>query len=116
MRDLERLHRFFNPYEEEINIIEQCRIVAEALAPQGEYEEDPFGLGDYLKISRTKVYQLNKIHLDMIPEVKVWFGTREYQANTTYNVAILSDEDQMNYLREKRGVDSLEPTVTEEEK
>jgi len=114
MTDLERLHRFLNPYEEKINIIEQSRIVAEALAPEGEYEEDPFGLGDYLKISRSKVYQLNKIHLDMIPEVKAWFSTRDYQANTTYNVAILSAEAQREWLREKLRIDSLEPIIKEE--
>ena len=119
-RDLERLQRFLNPEGENINIIEQCRIVAEALAPGGEYEENWFGLGEYLGIKRSKVYQMNKIHYDMIPSVKEWFKGRDYQANKTYSVVSRSVEGQEDFLKEQqaieeRGSNSLEPKVIKEE-
>ena len=105
-RDLERLQRFLNPDKEDINITEQCRIVAEALAPGGEYEENWFGLKQYLGIERSKVYQMNKIHYDMIPSVKEWFLGRDYQANKAYSVASLPREAQEMFLREQQVIES----------
>ena len=88
-----------------MNIIEQCRIIAEALGPGGVFEEDKYSLAEYLGIGQSKVYKMQRIHLDMLPEVKEWFKATEYQSNTAYEVATLSAEAQRVFLREaKEGV------------
>ncbi|GAI93033.1 unnamed protein product, partial [marine sediment metagenome] len=47
---LDLLKKALHP-EKQINIIDQCEIVAEALAPESPYEEDNEGLAIYLEIS-----------------------------------------------------------------
>ena len=87
-RRLDYLKKALHP-EKQINIIDQCEIIAEALGYGGDYEEDIEGLAIYLEISESKVYQMNYIHHNMIPEMKEWFRGTEYQCHTTYDRAKL---------------------------
>ncbi|GAG77892.1 unnamed protein product [marine sediment metagenome] len=113
--DLERLKKALHP-EKPMNIIEQCRIVAEALGSGGDFEEDKYSLAEYLGIGQSKVYKMQRVHIAMLPEVKAWFMKSDYQANTAYEVATLSKESQGFFLKDaKRLNDTIEPTKIEEE-
>ena len=117
--DLEKLKKALHP-EKQMNIIEQCRIVAEALGPKGKFEEDKYSLAEYLGIGQSKVYKMQRVHVAMLPEVKAWFMKSEYQANTAYEVASLDPRAQLVFLREGGWLgsanDSLEPTKIREER
>jgi len=97
--DLERLRDYYHPDIKVINVVEQARIVAEAFAPGGEYEEDIFSLYTYLGVCRSQVYRLDVIHKDMLPKVKVWFRETKYKVNTAFMVASKSPEGQLEFLR-----------------
>jgi len=97
--ELEKLRETLHP-EKPMNIIEQCKIIAEALGPGGKYEEDKYSLAEYLGISQSKVYKMSRVWLDMIPEVKEWFRKSDYQANKAYEVSVLSEEAQGFFLRD----------------
>jgi len=108
--DLEKLKKALHP-EKQMNIIEQCRIVAEALGSKGKFEEDKYSLAKYLGIGQSKVYKMQRVWLDMLPEVKAWFMKSEYQANTAYEVAVLDYMGQRSFLENAGKLrDSLEPT------
>ena len=85
---LDYLKKALHP-EKQINIIDQCEIIAEALGYGGDYEEDIEGLAIYLEISESKVYQMNYIHHNMIASMKAWFRGTEFQCHTTYDRAQL---------------------------
>jgi len=109
---LESLKKALHP-EKQINIIDQCQIVADALSITGDYIENIEGLAIYLEISESKVYQMNYIHHNMIPELKRHFRASEYQCHTTYDRSKLPDKAQLEMAK---GFDTLEPTITEENK
>ena len=94
---LDLLKKALHP-EKQINIINQCEIVAEALAEGSDYEENGEGLAVYLEISESKVYQMNYIHHNMLPELKTWFKATEYQCHTTYDKAKLPPMAQEEFL------------------
>ena len=108
--DLEKLKKSLHP-EKQMNIIEQCRIVAEALGSGGAFEEDKYSLAEFLGIGQSKVYKMRRVWLDMLREVKEWFRKSDYQANTAYEVAVLDEIAQRFFLEDARRLsDSLEPT------
>ena len=96
---LELLKKTLHP-EKQMNIIDQCRIVAEALELGSPYFGNSEGLSIYLELSASKVYQMQRVWKEMIPELKEWFRKTEYQCRTAYDVAVLSDEAQMNWLKD----------------
>jgi len=115
-KDLERLRKALHP-EKPMNIIEQCRIVAEALGSGGDFEENKYGLAEYLGIGQSKVYKMQRIHTDMMPEVKEWFMKSDYQANTAYEVAALVGEAQRFFLKDAKQLkNQVETTKRVEEK
>ena len=93
--------------EKQINIIDQCEIVAEALSFTGDYVENLEGLAIFLEVSESKVYQMNFIHHNMIPELKDYFRTTEYQCHTTYDNATQSEESQRRYAETEGFINSL---------
>ena len=108
--DLEKLKKSLHP-EKQMNIIEQCRIVAEALGSGGAFEEDKYSLAEFLGIGQSKVYKMRRVWLDMLPDVKEWFRKSDYQANTAYEVSVLSPDAQGFFLKDVRKLDdTLEPT------
>lgn len=117
---LELLKRTLHP-EKQMNIIDQCHIVADALAEGGAYYGNKEGLAIYLELSPSKVYQMERVWRDMIPDLKEWFRGTEYQCRTAYDVATLPVEAQGEYLRNQiilvTGIDprhSLETTIIKE--
>lgn len=83
-----------------MNIIEQCRIIHDALQPTGDFPRSTKRLAEYLNLSVNKVYKLNFIHDKMVPELKEWFKTTTYQMSTAYGVAALEPTKQLEWLRE----------------
>jgi len=89
-----------------MNIIEQCRIVWEALQPTGDFPRANMRLAQYLGISPNKVYKMKAIHEKMIPEAKEWFKSTTYQMSTAYEVSALKAEVQklvLAKLKEETG-------------
>ncbi len=82
-----------------MNIIEQARIVSTALDEEGSFYNNTEGLAQYLEISKSKVYQLNRVWVDMIPEVKEWFRGTEFQCRKAYDTAVLTEGEQREFLR-----------------
>ena len=118
-KKLNLLKRALHP-EKQINIIDQCEIVAQAAAYGSPYENDLEGIATYLEISKNKVYKMSYTAKHMIPELKEWFRETEYQGHTAYDKATLSPEAQREFLRNiqilETGRDSLSQTITKEEK
>ena len=115
--DLERLKKALHP-EKNINIVEQCRIVHEALAVGGDFQGQRDKLATYLEISPEKVYKMQRAHKDASPELKEWFKGTEYQVNTYYDKSVLPEDAQRVFLRDMRmlvtGSDSSDTSITEE--
>lgn len=84
--------------EKQMNIIDQCNIIGEALAEGGTYYGNGEGLAIYLEISQSKVYQMHAVYRNMIPELKEWFKSTEYQCRTAYDKAVLTPESQREFL------------------
>ena len=105
--NLANLRSQYNP-ERPYNIVEQIEIIHTALATGGCYEEDTWGLSDYLKISRSKVGQLSNAHNLLIDDMKVYLRGTEYQGNKAYKLSKMSVNAQMQYLN------SLSQSITEE--
>ena len=124
MKKLAYLKRTLRP-EEKLNIIDQCEIVADALAWGAAYDEDKAGLAAFLDISPNKVYKMQYTHHHAVPELKTYLRGTEYQAHTAYKFAVMDPESQRVFLdAEKtleRGVDamdydsSLQSKITEEQ-
>ena len=114
--NLERLKKALHP-EKQINIVEQCRIVYEALAVGGAYQGQREALATYLEISPNKVYKMERAHKDASPELKEWFKNTEYQVNTYYDKATLPDDAQRVFLAGMRLLtdDTLSQSIKEEE-
>lgn len=94
---LDHLKKTLHP-EKQMDIISQCEIVAEALGYGSKYEDATDVLATYLEISYSKVYQMNYIHNNMLPEVKEWFRGSEFQCHTTYEVSVLPFDLQLEWL------------------
>lgn len=99
--DLKRLKKALHP-EKQINIVEQCRIVYEALAVDGEFQGRRNDLASYLELSPSAVYKMYRSHRDAVPELKEWFKGTEYQTNTYYDKATLTKEEQRMWLRDMK--------------
>jgi hypothetical protein len=96
--ELQQLRELYNP--EEMNVIEQSRIIHDALQPTGDFPRSTKRLAEYLNLSVNKVYKLNFVHEKMLPEVKEWIKTTSYQMSTAYAIASLKPEEQIQKLRE----------------
>jgi len=97
--ELELLKKMLHP-EKQMNIIDQCRIVSESLQEGSSYFGNSEGLAIYLELSPSKVYQMQRVWKDMIPELKEWFRKTEYQCRTAYDVAVLSEKGQRDWLKD----------------
>lgn len=113
---LDQLKKALHP-EKPMDIIEQCKIVAEALSDTGDYVENNEELALRLKISESKVYQMNYIHYNLIDPLKDYFKNTKLQCHSTYDKAKLPPKAQTEYLKEKNliltGSDSLESLINE---
>jgi len=98
--ELQQLRELYNP--EEMNVIEQSRIIHDALQPTGDFPRSTKRLAEYLNLSVNKVYKLNFVHEKMLPEVKEWIKTTGYQMSTAYAIASLKPEEQVVQLKEYR--------------
>ena len=116
--ELELLKKTLHP-EKQMNIIDQCRIVAESLQEGSPYFGNSEGLAIYLELSASKVYQMQRVWKEMIPELKEWFRKTEYQCRTAYDIAVLPEPAQREFLRNQiilvTGVDSLSQKVKNED-
>jgi len=98
MKDLERLKEFYAPPKKRIDIVEQARIIAEALEIDGEYVGRKVELAEYLGISPNKLYKLSIVHRDLIQETKEWLKQSPYQMSTAYYVSQLPPMAQLEWL------------------
>jgi len=96
--ELQQLRGLYNP--EEMNVIEQSRIIHDALQPTGDFPRSTKRLAEYLNLSVNKVYKLNFVHEKMLPEVKEWIKTTSYQMSTAYAIASLKPEEQVVQLKD----------------
>ena len=95
---LDQLKRSLNAGEH-LDIISQCEIVAEAMAPRAMYMENYEGLALFLGVSDNKVYQMNYIHYNLIPSLKEWFRKSKYKCHTTFLVSRLTPSEQEEWLK-----------------
>ena len=96
--ELQKLKSLYNP--EEMNVIEQSRIIHDALQPTGDFPRSTKRLSEYLNISQNKVYKLSFIYEKMVPSVKDWMRATGYQMSTAYRIATLSPENQVAQMAE----------------
>lgn len=96
-----RLKKALHP-EKQINIVEQCRIVYEALSVGGSFQGQRTELAKYLEIGPEKVYKMYRSHKEATPELKEWFRGTEYQSSTYYDKATLSPEKQLAWLSDMK--------------
>jgi len=98
-KDIERLKDCLNPEREKINIIEQCRIVYDALRNKdSQYYRNTQGFIELLDVSENKVSKMMIIHRKMHPQLKEWFSGTDYQMNTAYMVGRMSHKAQLEWL------------------
>lgn len=95
--ELEDLKKSLHP-EVSIDIIGRCRIVAQALSPEGDYPSQQFKLADYLGVSRNLVYKMLKIHTKMIGQLKDWLKTTPYTVDTSYKLSTMDPADQLKFV------------------
>ena len=100
MNQLERLKQSLLLYDP-MDVITQCEIVGEAVAPGAPYMENVEGLAVYLGVSKNHVYKMSRVHNDMVPEVKDFFRYSDYQVYTAFEVACLSPEKQRQWVAKK---------------
>lgn len=100
--DLQRLRQDFNP-QTSMNIVEQCRIVWEALQPTGDFPRSNKRLAEYLKISPNKVYKMSFIHGKMTEPTKEFFRKTTYQMNTAYTASRMSPGGQADFVKTMMG-------------
>ena len=97
MRNLDHLKRTLHP-EEDLNIIDQCKIVSEALGFGSPYDENRDDLAEYLDISPNQVYKMKCIHDYTLPEMKTYLYGTQYKTHTAYTFAVMSHESQRVFL------------------
>lgn len=98
---LDLLKKTLHP-EKQMNIINQCEIVQQALAYGSPYENSIKDVATFLEISENKVYKMSYTAKNMIPELKEWFRTTEYESHTAYEKATLPPSAQHEFLRNMR--------------
>lgn len=98
--DLERLRRAIHP-EIQMNVVEQCEIVARGLADP-EYFRNQLKLANDLGISTNQLYKMSRMHEQLTPEMKEWLKVqkiKDYKVNTYYKLSTLPPEDQAKFLQ-----------------
>lgn len=111
--ELQKLKEIYNP-SSNINIIEQSRIIYDALQPTGDFPRSTKRLAEYLNLSQNKVYKLSYVHEHLISEVKEWLKSTGYQMSTAYAIACKSPEEQKTLLAEYKEATgwNLQPQAT----
>jgi len=94
LTELEHLRKVLNPVET-IPAVEQCRIVAEALA--NETVGNGPDIAEYLGVSKSQVSKMVCSHNDLIPELKDWFRDTAVGVSTLYMVSRMTPEAQGVY-------------------
>ena len=84
------------------------RIIAEAVTFRGCFEEDHWGLANYLGVSESKVRQMDRAYTSLIPEMKEWLSRTDYQGNMAYKLSMLSVEDQLLHISDTTKIDGDE--------
>lgn len=90
----------------DINVLEQCRIVAEALHDRTQFKNGK-ALAKWLEVSGNQVYKMQRINRDLTREAREFFSQTDYQVNTTYSVASLSPEEQSRWVAEAKAAFQL---------
>ena len=98
-KELEKVKRALHP-EKPMNIIDQCEIIKKAL--EGPYYSNREGLAMFLEISASKVYQMDYVAKNLLPELKGWFSGLDYQCHTPFETARLPPEAQWEFLQDAK--------------
>ena len=98
LEDLDRLKQALHPAAQ-MNVVEQCRIVYEAMLPDGIYPNGIFKVATHLSVSRNKVYKMKMIHIHCTSEMKEWLKTTNYQSDKAYRLSTLKPEDQLEFTK-----------------
>ena len=105
MEKLDQLKQALHPAEK-MSIVDQCAIVAEALAHGSPLEGDKEGVAMYLDISQNQVYKMEYSHKNLIPEMKNYLRTTDYKTHTTYDTfALMTPEAQRAFLDAEKTLD-----------
>jgi hypothetical protein len=96
--DLDRLKQALHPAEK-MDVVEQCRIVAEALSPEGVFPNSLFKVAEYVKVSKNKIYKMKMIHQHTIPAMKEWLKGTAYQSDKAYRLSTLTSDDQLAFTK-----------------
>lgn len=100
-KDIDNLRRCLNPERVKMNIIEQCRIVYEAINNEdSEYYGDRFKLRQLIGVGNNKLDKMIIIHNRMHQDLKEWFKGTDYQMNTAYRIGSLPHKAQLEWLYE----------------
>ena len=95
--ELETLKKALHP-EVKMNIVDQCRIVAFSLGPDGDFPRQTFKLAQYLVVSKNKVYKMWKIDEKTTPGMKDWLRTTKYEVDKAYKLSTLDALDQAKFV------------------
>ena len=104
MEKLDHLKRTLHP-EEQLNVIDQCAIVAEALGEGSVFEGDKEGVALYLDISENQVYKMNFTHHNTLHEMKEYLRKTEYRPHTAYKFAVMPHGAQREFLDAEKTLD-----------
>jgi len=100
---LEQLKKVLKTYEF-MDVIDQCKIVGEALGKGAPYMENVEGLALYLEVSKNHVYKMGRVHTDMVDEAKEYFRGSGFQVHTAFQVASMAPDEQRRWVAERRKV------------
>src|SRR4030042_1111773 len=92
LQRLEQLKTVLTTYEF-IDVIDQCKVVGEALGKGAPYMENVEGLALYLGVSKNHVYKMGRVHTDMVDEVKEYFRGSGFQVHTAFLVASMNPDE-----------------------
>jgi hypothetical protein len=99
--NLKRLKKALHP-EIQMNIVEQCRIIYEALAVGGAFQGQRDKLATYLEISPNTVYKMQRAHKDALDGVREYFSRNDTGMYSYYSTATKDKSVQRTWLREQQ--------------
>src|SRR4030042_7142416 len=97
LQRLEQLKTVLTTYEH-MDVIDQCKIVGEALGKGAPYMENVEGLALYLGVSKNHVYKMGRVYTDLTPEAKEYFRGSDYKVNTEFLVASMNPDETRRWV------------------